>query len=297
MRHHYNFTLVLILMLFWKYSSAEAKDLNFLCPKLQHIVDSFIGDETGNVYYMVSRQQDSRLILTLGRSSSYHEGFVDHYHYYHNNLLTYYSMDNQVDNNIVNTMKMNAYKNRIKGFQGESILSNCVPKMETFVFFTKDSVQKSSNVTMKLNDATDTTVFKSLTFNKLLNNYINKTTGYLYEVYFFNLDGVCYTAFYSSFFYNNHNADAYFLRNKHLVVLYGLNNLHSYDVNFVSMQDVNTFSGDIPKARGGVKYLWFDPFCEVYQIHDKNDIILQEDYRAAELVSRMMLKYQENGSF
>lgn len=207
-------------------TSCIAKDGPF-SPSLAMVLDGIINE---NPEYNVIQLQASKLegheLLFITCLYNYNPKMIEGYYIYKNKLVTYFQTDETDRSNIIDS-------NFLHKYEGEKLSYNCIyssnvtsePRLNVYEIM-KDSklalLKRPEKTLYRKNKIKGNNVVINKQLNEFVNSYIYNNIDVLYELRFKKMNGKRYAIIRSMIYYDKNKYDGYFLRDGHLIVIYGI---------------------------------------------------------------------------
>ncbi|MBQ9223421.1 MAG: hypothetical protein IJ166_06825 [Prevotella sp.] len=231
---------------FFIQTSCVAKDMRcrVLCHQLDSILNLFIADHPDTkIVELLFENIGGEDYVTLSTASKYKKHFTDGYFFKDNILITYYSTDLRKRNDIINYENSTPFKDSIPGYHGEYVESeelvssdDEIPIMLSYIIKSPTQFEEINNYdSIAINNkAKSNDGILNNKINYILNEYINNNLFVAYEIIVTKKKHI-YLSIKGTFYYDKRYLDASFLRDNHIIFIYGINNANDiFDMEFIN---------------------------------------------------------------
>lgn len=244
---------------FFIQTSCVAKDMRcrVLCHQLDSILNLFIADHPDTkIVELLFENIGGEDYVTLSAASKYKKHFTDGYFFKDNILITYYSTDLRKRNDIINYENSTPFKDSIPGYHGEYVESeelvssdDEIPIMLSYIIKSPTQFEEINNYDSKAinNKAKSNDGILNNKINYILNEYINNNLYVAYEIIISKNKTKRYISIKGTFYYDKHYLDAFFLRDNHIIFIYGINEAK----DIFDMKIIQNYHSSVPNCREG----------------------------------------------
>lgn len=242
-------------------------------PVFDSIISTYVESHDGKLYSLNFYEKGGKKLFNILESKDYSPDFMDGYFYHKGNVLLYCKFNCISVEELLDERRAFKVQDSIPNVKTDKSMVYCEdPDIWLYEFFPDGSIEEiKDNVNDKKWNypvATSVNVIKSDTLNYILNAFINRTKGILYEMRFSHLCGHDYVSLRLAKSYDSDSIQGYFHRDGYTVVLYGLNHLHT---DMIDRMQVQKFAGAVDCFKSHHEEYW-DAFKNSYRIVSKERI-------------------------
>lgn len=259
-----------------------------LSPAVDSLVTKFIKTKAKTeLIYVAFDKIDNKDYLIISDIETYDDRFVDGYFTHEGKTIAYCSYDTEDRSDLLNQSKTTIFKDTIPGFVSEKqMVSNYASERDIYVMRSATDFAKVKNLMYTFTKATGSNGIKSKVINDKINQYINEHHTQTCLVAFkVSVKGI-YMLLMSSLFYQKENADYYFFRNCHPVILY-----NAKEIDIFNNSDIKIFEGEVPGVRGvPLRDLWFGTTPQLFLITTENNVSeVNDKKKIRDIINELMV--------
>lgn len=250
---------LLVFVTFFLGCTSESKNSEVVVnPVLDGIISLYMESHDSKLYSLNFYEMGGRMLFNILESKNYSPDFMDGYFYYKGKVVLYCKYNCICIDELIDEQMAFKAQDSIPNVKTDKSIVYCEdPDIRLYEFFQDGNIEeiKDDESDKKWNYpvARDVNVIKSNTLNSILNAFINRTNGLLYELRFSNIYGHDYVSLRQAKSYDADSIQGYFHRNGYTIILYGLNNLHS---DMVDGRQVEKYSGSVDCFKSHHEKYW-----------------------------------------
>ena len=216
--------VALSILLLKTLSGCQDSTDGILDNKLEMIVDSFIvSHPSSNIYTIQFFHYGDKDVICICTSPCYSKDFTDCYFIKDSRLITcsfFYKKDWSY---IINRDKAVTFKDTIPGYNDDSVFGYSELELQSYmVDETGNIISDVKYDELNLVKAEQNEILQNNSLNMYLNKYINEHSAMIYQLKIDNYHGCEYVSINGNCFFDSKQANGFFYRNGHPVVVYFL---------------------------------------------------------------------------